>query len=717
MRIVAGRVRTLVLAVTAATILLGLQARAWVQVVIAPPAPPAQAQSGQTPADTPKPTGIILGQVVDAAGGKPVAGATVAISGGGQPTVLSNGAVVLANPPAAAGAAAAAPTAPRQVMTSTSGMFMFRELSKGRYTIRVTSPGYLAGAYGQNKPGGGAQSIELLQDDERRGDLIVRLWKGASLSGTLVDESGEPVVGYQVRTIRKVMTAGKVRLNMSSSATTDDRGFYRMSSLTPGDYLVAVISTQTTMPVATAEAYAQVMASGVSSLESPITRQLSNSGSPFPMSSGYRVGDLIFSTSASGMGMGGAPPPAPDDDGKVAIYPTQFYPASRLASQGTTITLESGQDRSGVDFQLKLTIAVRVSGVILGPSGPAGNLGLKLLPAGADEFSADNSIEAAATATDPTGSFTFLGVTPGDYTLKCLLVPRPQTPSSPANRTSIEIAGPNGMSMGIMSSGPNAGPPPPLPTEPTLWATVPVSVTDAGVTGLSVSLRPGARISGRIAFEGTHDPPEADQLQRTSIDITPTTGGTPFQIAIAPKRVETDGRFSSIGYPPGRYIVSASLASAPNPAGPPGVNTNWTLKSATFDGHDVSAEGLEIGAEDIAGIVITFTDRQTELSGTVRDDKGPDTRASVIIIPADSQAWRQGVMNARRLRNVRTTTTGAFSVPGLPPGDYLVAAVKEEAIVEWQDPKFLEKVAAVAARVTIGDGEKKSQELATKTIR
>jgi tellurite resistance protein len=66
---------------------------------------------------------------------------------------------------------------------------------------------------------------------------------------------------------------------------------------------------------------------------------------------------------------------------------------------------------------------------------------------------------------------------------------------------------------------------------------------------------------------------------------------------------------------------------------------------------------------------------------------------------------------------VRTTTTGAFSAPGLPPGDYLVAAVKEDAITEWQDPKFLEKVIAVATHITLGDGEKKSQELSTKTIR
>ena len=82
-------------AMTTTVILLGLQARAGVQGVVPVVPPPGQAQSGQTPADTPKPTGIILGQVVDAAGDKPIAGATVTINGGMQSIVMSNGDVVM----------------------------------------------------------------------------------------------------------------------------------------------------------------------------------------------------------------------------------------------------------------------------------------------------------------------------------------------------------------------------------------------------------------------------------------------------------------------------------------------------------------------------------------------------------------------------------------------------------------------------------------------
>jgi hypothetical protein len=241
-------------------------------------------------------------------------------------------------------------------------------------------------------------------------------------------------------------------------------------------------------------------------------------------------------------------------------------------------------------------------------------------------------------------------------------------------------------------------------------------VGESDVTGLSVALRTGVRIAGRIVFEGSKEPPTPEQLQRANISINQAGGSSPIQFVMAPKRVETDGRFSSVGFPPGRYLVSASVPNAPGTS--PGVGTGWTVKSAMSGGHDVSDEGIEIGAEDVSGIVITFSDHTTELSGTVVDSKGqPDRNADVIVMPADSQSWKQGVMNARRLRNVRTTTTGAFSLSGLPPGQYLIAAVSDETLGEWQDPKVLEKIAAAATKVTLGDGEKRSEQLTTKSIR
>jgi hypothetical protein len=459
----------------------------------------------------------------------------------------------------------------------------------------------------------------------------------------------------------------------------------------------------------------QIMAGG-SSINSEIYRDLMSSGAPSASMGGTRVGDLMLQTSSYSRG---ASPPPPTEDGRVLAYPTVFYPSAPVATQATLLTLASGEDRVRIDLHLKLVPTVRVSGTVMGPEGPARNLGVKLYPAGVDEFASESGIETVSTATDGNGQFTFLGVTAGQYTLKVLRVPRPMTSSSMMTST-IEVSGPNGMIMGMSSGGPSTAPPPPLPTELTLWATTTVNVGEIDLAGLSVALRPGARLSGRLVFEGTKEQPTPEQLQRASVTITPITGTGATQLFSAARRVETTGQFASVGYPPGRYLVSASVPSSPPVPGaaPVAAGSLWRFKSATFDGHDVSDEGLLVEAEDIGGIVITFTDQITDVSGSVTDAKGqPDRSAIVIVIPADSQSWKLGNLNARRTRSVRTTTTGAFTFGSLPPGAYLIAAIAEESIENWQDPKTLEAITRVATRFTLGDGEKTSQTLTTRILR
>ena len=144
-----------------------------------------------------------------------------------------------------------------------------------------------------------------------------------------------------------------------------------------------------------------------------------------------------------------------------------------------------------------------MSGIVTGPDGPVRNLGLKLLPAGAEDYNTlpETGTEAAATATDASGAFTFLGVTPGSYTLKALRVPRPAITNTTA-MTTIEVSGPNGMIMGMSTSGGPSGVPVTLPTEPTLSGSMTVAVSDTDVSGIALALTPGVRISGTLVFDG-----------------------------------------------------------------------------------------------------------------------------------------------------------------------------------------------------------------------
>jgi protocatechuate 3,4-dioxygenase beta subunit len=667
-------------------------------------------QASQVQTETEKGTGLITGQVVDAATSKPVARVVVSLGGTQTPSVQ----VMTANEMIVNTAN------PRQVLTDNQGQFLFRDLPKGRYNIRTTASGYLNGGVGQARPNGPSQTVELDASDSKVGNLTVRLWKSATLTGTVTDEAGEPLIGLSISAMRRTFVNGQPRMSSASTGATDDRGFYRLTGLIPGDYVVAVMTSQSTVPASTVDAYREAATSGVGMTNTELYRDLLSSGATMALNlgtGGFRVGEFVLSQGSMGRGGGMAIPP-PVENQRVLIYPTTFYPSAASSRQATIVQLASGETRSDIDMQLKLTPTVRVSGMVTGPDGPAKNTGLRLLPADTETFAGSFlSIEGMSSVTDASGAFTFLGVTPGQYTLKVIRVPRPVAPASPSNMTTIEVAGPGGMMMmGMSMSGGPMAPPPPLPAEPAVWATQQVTVGDDDVTGVSVMLRSGARLSGRIQFEGVRTPPAPEQLQRAVVSLT---SNEPRQsmVPVPLSRVEADGQFNTMGYAPGRYQVMANVPSMPTPNGPMGPS-GWVFKSAVLNGRELTDDPLEIGSDDIAGIVITFTDRQTTLGGAVLDARGqPDKTAEIVIFPADSQGWKQGIPNPRRIRTGRSSLTGKYEFANVPVGDYYAVAVAGGSIGDIQDPRFLETLIPSATRVTVADGDRATRDLTSKQIR
>jgi hypothetical protein len=47
----------------------------------------------------------------------------------------------------------------------------------------------------------------------------------------------------------------------------------------------------------------------------------------------------------------------------------------------------------------------------------------------------------------------------------------------------------------------------------------------------------------------------------------------------------------------------------------------------------------------------------------------------------------------------------------LPPGDYLVAAIPDELVNAWQDPKVLESLSRSATRISLAENEKRTVDL------
>jgi hypothetical protein len=629
---------------------------AGVSLLAAPQGQRGAPPPGAPPQQPPKGTSVIAGQVIDSGTNLPIAGATI-----------------MMNPRLAARAGGPGPAAagPIRLITGADGRFVIRDLLKGSYVINANADGYLGGSTGQPRPGATSEPVDV-GDGERVTDVRIRLWKNAAITGTVVDEAGEPAVVTPVRVYRRVAVAGRVRYTPTAYATTDDRGVYRASGLSPGDYVVAVPQTQATMPSAIMDSMLQGIAGGGSPITGALMDVMSSGGGAI-RGTGVRVGDLMLSSEAGAA--------APSSDGRIFAYQTVLYPAAVSLSQASLITLKSGEERSGIDLQLRLAPTFRVSGNVSFPGGTAGLLTVRLTPA-TDDGTGDLGFDVATAATRQDGTFTFLGVPPGQFFVRVIKPPRPQMPPELANNPMVQMALGGGSAQA-------------------LYGEVPITVGSSDITDIAIVLNEGAKLTGRLVFDGAAAPPQAQQLRSMSISLQAADGRSTGAVAgFQQTTIDQDATFKTPNYPAGKYLINA-------PAG-----QGWIVRSIVADGRDATNEPFELRDADITNVVITYTDKVAQVSGSVHAAQGAAiaSGSTVFMFPADYRA-RVAIADARRFRNSAVSKTGAYTFAGLAPGDYLVAALAGDELPENRDTPFFDALSRVATHVTIGEGEKKVQDL------
>ena len=621
---------------------------------------------------------VVSGRVLDAISGRPISG--VVVTPAGSAVVTS----------------AAAPV-PGRALTNAAGLFVLRDLRKGALALTATKSGYANASFNQRRPNGSGQNIPI-KDGQRITDVEIRMWRNSSISGTVVDEAGEPAVGVRVQVFPSWFVAGRKRYTGGATASTDDRGMYRIANLEPGDYVVGVPATQTAVPTSVMDVF--FGPGGASDQRrTELGRELGAIGAAVvPAGSQYAlaVGDLTFVLPP------GTLLPLQQQARPPMIYPTVFYPAAGSIGEATTVTVRSGDERGSIDLQLRPVPTARVDGIVLAPDGPAANVGVRLLPAMAGDL--DAPLDVATTMTNGAGAFTFPAVPQGQYAIHVLRPPR-ETVVPESSHVSATPAGTVTIRGNVPPTGPPA--PPPVPLHATLWGRLPLSVGESNLEGVIVSLGPGARVSGRVEFEGTAEPPSVETLTGIRINLDPADGSrlADTSLAFQAGHPDEDGLFRTFGVPAGQYVLRANP-----PAG-------WTLKGAFLNGRDLSDAPFELDTRDLTGVVLTFTDRPSTIAGSVRAGQHLDPGAIVIAFPTDTSTWIGRGPYPRRVRTARASTDGTYSITSLVPGEYYVAAVDEAGFTDWQDPALLTALSRFARQVHVGEGERRMQDLATAVIR
>ena len=242
------------------------------------------------------------------------------------------------------------------------------------------------------------------------------------------------------------------------------------------------------------------------------------------------------------------------------------------------------------------------------------------------------------------------------------------------------------------------------------WASADVDVNGGDVSDVALVLQPPMAISGRVVFDAAPGTPPPD-VSRVDLLLSPPPGvggsgmtnSTNYGGLLRPvsTRVNADGTFVLSNITPGTYRFNVPPSSQALPG--------WWLRSAMSDGRDLLDGPLTMTAGiDLSHVVVTFSDRHTELSGMLQmPTGGAATDYAVIAFPAD-RALR--VSGSRRIRSTRPASDGQFRFTDLPPGDYIVAALTDVDMKDLGDAAFLESIASAGLKLTLNEGEKKKQD-------
>jgi hypothetical protein len=232
------------------------------------------------------------------------------------------------------------------------------------------------------------------------------------------------------------------------------------------------------------------------------------------------------------------------------------------------------------------------------------------------------------------------------------------------------------------------------------WSVIDLTVDGRDQPDLIVRLQPGARISGSVVFDSA-SPVLPEDLRGLDLSLVGVRSG--IAGAFAPQAtVNAAATFSFPSIVQGNYRFKVTTAS---PASP-----RWILKSAMLNGRDLADVPLSVkSALDLTDLVVTLTDRDSGIAGKITDASGrPVTRYAIVVFTVDQSLWFPG---ARRIRSTNPANDGTYTIAGLPAGEYAIAAAEGVESSDLGDPAFLARLLESAHRVTLAEGEKKTQDL------
>ena len=348
-------------------------------------------------------------------------------------------------------------------------------------------------------------------------------------------------------------------------------------------------------------------------------------------------------------------------------YAATYYPGTPSLSNARAVRVDPGKDTAGVAFQLVPVALSSIRGTVQLPPdtpGRAINLGVGLVA----PQRLDGYVTRGARARDD-GSFELTRLAPGTY------------------QVTARHFQPGGVEY---------------------YGTVDVEVTGTDRDGVSVPMRPGTIVRGRVVNE-------AGELVGAPVMVTLSAADGSRAPVPRPARTYSDGSFRIEGAFGLRQVRAVEARMIPGSEAP-GIDarnlqevtpatrplTTWWLKSITLNGRDVTDEPIDFDQGNVT-LDITMTNRTSSVHGTVAWNRTRGGRRPVVVVFVDDDTrWTRP---SRAVGASEVDEAGRYNVRGLPPGNrYLAVAVEGAARAVVARPEMLAALRPSGTPLRIDDG-------------
>src|ERR1039458_6888776 len=438
--------------------------------------------------------------------------------------------------------------------------------------------------------------------------------------------TGEPVRRALVSLRRIDMSPGVTTVQVSHTAVTDAAGQFAMAGIAPGKYRLTAerngfIATQYGSRGPGKAGALLTLEAGQKSSDLAIRltprgvstgRVLDEEGDPVPGANVQasrqvyaqgrkqmtRAGEASTNDLGEYRGFGlppgryfvsaGARPnpmlPQADDE-----YVTTWHPRTADAAAFTPIDVAPGAQLRNIDILLAKLHTVAVRGRVVGEAGATGggqgaqrtNFNVMLVARSAMGAGGNTS---RGTAVTPEGTFDFRSVTPGSY---FLIAQWNAQGKNFAARMAIQVGG-------------------------------------ANIEGITLPIRGGVPVSGRVRVEGE----TTQSIGSVQVLLRPAeTGGLVFG-PLPTQQVKPDGSFQMDDVGADRYTISFS-----------GVPEGFYVKSVRSANVDVQADGLDVAGLSPAPLDVVLSPNAGQVTGTVLDPRTQKAALAtmVVLVPQEKE--------------------------------------------------------------------------------